>query len=421
MEERNPYCNDAAANKGFIACSAHTNRSITVDMICGIHSDLFFQDKFILSDVSMRIRLIRNKDAFCLMAAAGSTFKVKILDCKLYVRKVKISPSVFIAHNKALEGGNAKYPIRRAVCKTYTIPAGNLNQTQENLFTGQLPTRIVIGCVDNDAFNGRYVKNPYNFKNYDLNQLKVYLDGQQHSVIPIEPNFTTNNYITAYANLFAGTGKLMKDEGTAIRREDFRAGYVLYAFDLTADLAEEGHFNLMKHGNVRLDLKFGTALTVTINVFAYAEFESVLEIDKSSEHHHRLQKLKMLTSTIKRYLTRHCRGQFMGGFSSDTLPTRIKKRPAIIVCNTDSSDRGGEHWICIYIDKNGHGEFFDSFGRRPCQPFCGFLNKHCLHWTYNDRQLQNIFSTVCGSYCVIFTIYKSYGHDMHRIVACFHR
>ena len=37
----------------------------------------------------------------------------------------------------------------------------------------------------------------------------------------------------------------------------------------------------MKHGNVRLDLKLGTALPNTINVIAYAEFESVLEIDKS--------------------------------------------------------------------------------------------------------------------------------------------
>ena len=152
MEEHDPYNAAAGANKGFIARSAHTIHSRTFDMIGGIHSDLFFQDKYILSDVGMRIRLVRNKDAFCLMAAAGSTFKVKILECKLYVRKVKISPSVFIAHNKALEVGNAKYPIRRAVCKTYTIPAGNLNHTQENLFTGQLPTRIVIGCVDNDCF-----------------------------------------------------------------------------------------------------------------------------------------------------------------------------------------------------------------------------------------------------------------------------
>ena len=139
----------------------------------------------------------------------------------------------------------------------------------------------MIGCVDNDAFNGRYSKNPYNFKHYDIRQLKVYLDGQQHSLIPIEPNVAANHYITAYANLFAGTGKLMKDAGTDIRREDFVSGYALYAFDLTPDLAKEGHFNLMKHENVRLDLKFGTALPNTINGIANAQFESVLEIDKS--------------------------------------------------------------------------------------------------------------------------------------------
>ena len=37
-------------------------------------------------------------------------------------------------------------------------------------------------------------------------------------------------------------------------------------------------------------------------------------------------------------------------FSSDTLPTSIRKIPAIIVCNTDPFDPRGEHWICIYVD-----------------------------------------------------------------------
>ena len=47
------------------------------------------------------------------------------------------------------------------------------------------------------------------------------------------------------------------------------------------------------------------------------------------------------------------------------------------------------------------------------------MDRHCINWTYNDRQLQNILSTVCGAYCVFFAIYKSYGHDMHRIVCAF--
>jgi len=54
----------------------------------------------------------------------------------------------------------------------------------------------------------------------------------------------------------------------------------LYAFDLTADLAENDHFNLVKHGSVRLALKFSEALAQPTSVIAYAEFDNVIEIDR---------------------------------------------------------------------------------------------------------------------------------------------
>jgi hypothetical protein len=216
-------------------------------------------------------------------AALQPAFKVKIHDCKLILRKVKLSPSVFVAHAKAWEDGNAKYPIRRVICKTVTIPRGNMDFVHENLFTGTMPTRLVIGMVDNDAFNGSYVKNPYNFKHYNLTQMKVFLDGQQQYIKPIETNYGANQYITAYMSLFSGTGKQQRDEGNDLERSDYAGGYALYAFDLTPDLAEEGHFNLTREGSVRLEVKFSVALEATINVIAYAEFENVIEIDRNKD------------------------------------------------------------------------------------------------------------------------------------------
>ena len=278
MNDSNPHHEDSK-NVGFQSRSAFSTRG-TFDMVGIIHSDLFFQSKFLLNDINIKIRLVRNKDSFCLMGAADATFKIRIVDCKLHVRKVRLSPSVFVAHAKALEKGNAKYPIKRTICKTFTIPAGNLDASQESLFSGQLPTRIVIGCVQNRGFNGAYNLNSFNFEHFNLTQVKIYLDGQQHSIRPLETDFANHLYVTAYTSLFAGTGKLYKDEGNGLTREDFEGGYALYAFDLTPDLADGGHFNLLKRGNVRLDLKFGAALESTINVIAYAEFES-LEVDRS--------------------------------------------------------------------------------------------------------------------------------------------
>lgn len=273
---------DGATNTGLNKRQSFLTAGRMVEMIGRIHGDLFFQDKYLPSDIGLRLRFVRNKDAFVLMAAQpNARFKVRIVDCKIFVRKVKLSPSVFMAHAKAFEAGNAKYPIRRVICKTFTVPQGNLDFSQENLFTGQVPTRLVLGCVDNDAFNGAYDKNPFNFKHFNLSQLKVYIDGQQQHMKPLDLNYAQHQYAAAFMTLFSGTGKLFKDEGNFIERSEYSRGYTLYAFDLTPDLAEEGHFNLLKDGSVRVDMKFADALPNTINVIAYAEFENIIEIDRT--------------------------------------------------------------------------------------------------------------------------------------------
>ena len=79
LEEINPY-NDDAVNSGFVARSQFTNVSRVVDMIEKLHSDLFFQDKYVLNEVGVRIRLNRNKDMFCFMSDTAATFKIQSKD-----------------------------------------------------------------------------------------------------------------------------------------------------------------------------------------------------------------------------------------------------------------------------------------------------------------------------------------------------
>jgi len=90
-----------------------------------------------------------------------------------------------------------------------------------------------------------------------------------------------SHYIRAYNTLFSGTGKICRDEGIGIDRNDYANGYALYTFDLTANLGDDKNFNLMRQRSVRLVLKLGQALTTTVTVVVYAEFENVIEIDKN--------------------------------------------------------------------------------------------------------------------------------------------
>ena len=181
-----------------------------------------------------------------------------------------------------MERGTAKYPIRRVVCKSFTIPQNYLNMNHEKLFSRQLPTHIVIGLVDNRACNGSRERNPFNFAHFNLHEIGLYLDGQQqHALRPIQPNVATVEYIRAYNTIFAGTGKLGADEGLFITRDEYANGYSLYAFDLTADLGKDDHFSLVRQSSVRLALKFSQAPEATVTVIAYAELENVIEIDRN--------------------------------------------------------------------------------------------------------------------------------------------
>ena len=67
-------------------------------------------------------------------------------------------PSVQMAHINALQKGTAKYPIRPVDCKFYSIPQGAMYHTYDNLFLGTLPKRLILWCIDNDAYIGEYSK-----------------------------------------------------------------------------------------------------------------------------------------------------------------------------------------------------------------------------------------------------------------------
>ena len=82
------------------------------------------------------------------------------------------------------------------VCKTFTVGAGNLNFIQESLFTGQLPVRMMIGMVDNDAFNGTHAKKTFNFKHFDITQLKVFMDSMDQHINWSKPTSPTSCHTT---------------------------------------------------------------------------------------------------------------------------------------------------------------------------------------------------------------------------------
>lgn len=267
-----------AANVGFTKRKDLTANSKCVELLGGIHGDIFSQEKFLLNNVHMQIKFYRAKDSFALMSSRNE--KIKLLEARLIVRKVKIAPEVLLAHMKALDVAPCKMPISRVDLKSFTLTAGVANKTIE-LGSGAIPKRMVLGMVTNKSFNGDYSANPFKFEHFKLNFLAAYVDSQQVPSQPLTPDFEAGLYLESYYSLFTGTGIHFGDTGNAISRLEYPAGYTLFAFDFTPCLtASQDGWDLQKQATIRLDLRFAAALPEAVNVIVLSEFDSLIQIDK---------------------------------------------------------------------------------------------------------------------------------------------
>ena len=245
----------------------------SVDMIGHLHCDVFNQKKLLINGVEGRVRLIRCRDSFCLMDLTGC-YSVHIGEANLLVRRVKISPGVLLAYAQSLSKTTARYPLTRVEVKAVTMHTGIHGETLDNIILGQLPKRLIIGFVNNKAFNGDRVLNPFNFEHFNINFLCLYVDGVPVRSKPLQPNFGGSKlYIDAYHALLSGTGVHFLNEGNQISCESYPNGYCLFAFDLTPDLSANDctHWTLVKHGSVRLDVRFAESLANTVNCIFYAD------------------------------------------------------------------------------------------------------------------------------------------------------
>ena len=109
----------------------------------------------------MRVRLVRSKDAFCLMdSSENGKFSENIKEATLIVRQAKSSPGILLAHDNALAMSTANYPITRVEIKAFTMQNGVMVETLDIIILGQLPKKIIVDFVNKKAFNGNRQLNP---------------------------------------------------------------------------------------------------------------------------------------------------------------------------------------------------------------------------------------------------------------------
>ena len=108
---------------------------------------------------------------------------------------------------------------------------------------------------------------------------------------------------------------------------------------------------------------------------------------------------------------------FDGIYSSDTLK-EIKERPDLIICNTDPSNKPGEHWVLFFFNQNSV-DFFDSLGRDIKyygSVFLDFIANFDTNYKQCLKRTQPVKSYLCGQYCLYYAYAKCNGFSMEEII-----
>lgn len=281
-KDRSGHLDSLTTNSGLYERKKFIENSKTVTLEGRIFHDIFDIDRYLLNMTELKLKLYRSKPAFCLMSSdENPDFDVIIEDIAVKVCKVKV-----IAHSETLKTTSAKYPYPKTTMKHITLMKGSTNIVLENIFQDVKPRRIIMGMTSSDAFNGVYNLSPWNFKNYDLQQVTMYCDGIPVGGIPLKLNFNENRgseNVAAYVKMFEYSDKWTKDAGNDISRTDFNNGYALFCFDLEPHFSDVKYMSLIKQGKVRLECNFGTPLPETVSLLILAENSGYFEISENRQ------------------------------------------------------------------------------------------------------------------------------------------
>ena len=91
---------------------------------------------------------------------------------------------------------------------------------------------------------------------------------------------------------------------------------------------------------------------------------------------------------------------------------------AIFIYNLEPSYMSGSHWVTTYV-RDVVINYFDSFGMPPFQEMVNHAKKKNLPLLHQNQQIQNLYCSICGYFCLYFLNEMHKGTDYSDLLQVF--
>uniref|UniRef100_A0A914I9L3 Uncharacterized protein n=1 Tax=Globodera rostochiensis TaxID=31243 RepID=A0A914I9L3_GLORO len=216
--------------------------------ISKLSADIFNQDLYMISNVEIDIELALQSDDFMLHQEKDKDkFVLEIVDCRLIVKTVDLMDGLSLDIARKLDVEPARFGIRKSFMKSLFITGGRYDFSA-NLFTEEVPRRVIIGLVANQNYIGHKQKNPFFFNHHNVRDIELTASGRTYPQYPYNLDYKNNNYARAYHDAQEHLGLACTTESNGLSYSMFKTAFCLYVFQMTNSQEDSPGFELIKEG-----------------------------------------------------------------------------------------------------------------------------------------------------------------------------
>ena len=275
---------DDAVHSSFKTRAEWVTGSNSATFIGPVFHEFMHQGRALIPHVEMSFEFVKAPASFVVISnLATCNYQYEIEELKMFVKRMKILPSVKLDLEAKLEKEPARYPLTQSSVKPYFIDENQVSASFENVFGGRnIPSFCAVMFLPQDAFRGHYNKAPYLFENHSLSQLKISFNGMTFpSAGGFQPKYTSTtapDWTREYLSLFENTFK--KNSGIGISYDEFKSAYAIYCFDFGRNPGHStDHVNAKKSASARLDISFETGTkNPALVCLIYSECDQEIQI-----------------------------------------------------------------------------------------------------------------------------------------------
>lgn len=273
-----------AAASGFNVRKALVAKGETFYYSHRLHCDLFSLKKLLVPNVAIKIDLTRAPESFFVIAADAQDKKLKleIISLKVHLKTIKASTALERISSIALKN-NMRYSFIESNVTFSAIPKGIKTATIPSVLSGILPTLCFVGFLDNEA-TSKISKNPFVFKNHDVESLQFFVNGRAQPSFPFKSQFAKGDFLRPFYGFTDSLSLFSPMDSFEFTPDMYKNMYCFWSLPLAACGVDcnNQHTHLhssFERGIISVEVQFRTIPTAPLQLVCFSTRRRTLQFD----------------------------------------------------------------------------------------------------------------------------------------------